>query len=658
MTVLQGAGHDSPERAEAYDDVAAVTGSPAADLATGLVNLKFIGTALRRRARLWSTIAAAGLLTGLGLYVALPPAYQASTTILLTQMPGGDTGPLPILKSPNAMQDNVVMLQSRTVAERAMRDLGLRQPVQSFIAAETVTPLTDRTLTLTVSAPSNGEAVSRANTLAAEFLKYRAQQLQVQQNLQFSAFREQISQAQQRVDSLSSQIASVSAQPASPARQGALKQLRTKRHQAVSTLTGLQQDIPNYQVTRTAAVEASGVLDPAAPVARAPGPLGKGVRIPVRYAVTGLLPGLVLGMGLAMVLELASDRLRRREDVARALGAPVRLSVVSVPARRGRPWRSAARGADLQRIAGHLRDSVPESPRGAAALAVVAVDNAPAAALPLVSLAVSCAQQGRQVIVADLSGGHAARLLGAGDPGVTTVTADGAQLVVAVPGRGEAAPAGPAYHGSPPGGPEPGGEALAAAYAAADYLFTLATLDPALGAEHLATWAADVVVTVTAGESSWEKLHSVGEMIRLAGTRLVSAVLLGADRTDESLGVTPAPNPPATALVPADHPDETLIWTNRATHDLDATQVIKRHAPPPRPRRHPDHQAPRPGRPRPRRHPDHRAPRPGRPRPRRHPDHRPQDLGIAADSPVPAHHLSTSRPSRGLRPGSTGERAP
>ena len=30
----------------------------------------------------------------------------------------------------------------------------------------------------------------------------------------------------------------------------------------------------------------------------------------------------------------------------------------------------------------------------------------------------------------------------------------------------------------------------------------------------------------------------VGEMIRLSGTRLVSAVLVGADKTDESLGVT------------------------------------------------------------------------------------------------------------------------
>jgi hypothetical protein len=46
---------------------------------------------------------------------------------------------------------------------------------------------------------------------------------------------------------------------------------------------------------------------------------------------------------------------------------------------------------------------------------------------------------------------------------------------------------------------------------------------------------------ITAGRSSWEKIQAVGEMIRLAGTRLISAVLVGADKTDESLGVPPTP---------------------------------------------------------------------------------------------------------------------
>ena len=42
---------------------------------------------------------------------------------------------------------------------------------------------------------------------------------------------------------------------------------------------------------------------------------------------------------------------------------------------------------------------------------------------------------------------------------------------------------------------------------------------------------------MTAGASSGEKIYAVGEMIRLAGTRLDSAILLGVDKSDESMGV-------------------------------------------------------------------------------------------------------------------------
>jgi hypothetical protein len=97
---------------------------------------------------------------------------------------------------------------------------------------------------------------------------------------------------------------------------------------------------------------------------------------------------------------------------------------------------------------------------------------------------------------------------------------------------------------------------LAAACASADLLLTLITLDPSVGGEHLATWAADAVVVVTAGRSSWTKIHAVGEMIRLAGTRLASAVLVRADKTDESLGVTPAPEAGRDAVMTPGMPTE------------------------------------------------------------------------------------------------------
>jgi capsular polysaccharide biosynthesis protein len=545
VTALQGARRDVPERARAYDSVTTAKDPLAADVAADLVSLRFVGAALRRRAWLWCAIAVAGLLIGLGIYVVFPPAYQASTTILLTQISSGNSSPVTALKPPDAMQSAVVMLQSRTVAERTMHELGLQQSVDSFLAAETVTPVTARILTLTVSALSSDEAVQRANALAAEFLRFRAEQLYAEQNLWFTTLNQDISQAWQRVARLAGQAASKSAQAKSPA----FRELQARRREANSLLAGLQQTLLSYQATTTSAIQGSGVLDPAAPIPRTPRALNAGVRLPIRYAVTGLIPGLALGLGLVIVLELASDRLRRREDIARALGAPVGLSVGSALSGRWRPGRrglAAVRSNDIQHIVAYLRDNLPEASHGAAALAVVAVENAQLAASLLVSLARSCAQEGQQVVVADLSvGAHAAHLLGAGDPGVRALSLDGAHLVVAVPNLDDLVPVGPVRRASPQAQSPPSDKTLTAAYVSADILLTLVCLDPLLGAEHLATWATDAVVVVTAGRSSSRRLHAVGEMIRLAGTRLVSAVLVGVDNTDESLGTVQAPRPPA-----------------------------------------------------------------------------------------------------------------
>jgi hypothetical protein len=121
------------------------------------------------------------------------------------------------------------------------------------------------------------------------------------------------------------------------------------------------------------------------------------------------------------------------------------------------------------------------------------------------------------------------------------VTVHDARLFVTIPEPGDIVPFGPLPLPNPAQVPPVPAKELVTAYASADLLLTLATLDPAVGGEHLATWATDAIVMVTAGRSSWTKIHAVGEMIRLAGTRLVSAVLVGADKTDESLGITHTP---------------------------------------------------------------------------------------------------------------------
>ena len=109
--------------------------------------------------------------------------------------------------------------------------------------------------------------------------------------------------------------------------------------------------------------------------------------------------GLALGMGMVVVRTIVSDRLRRRDDVATAMGVPVKLSVrarTAEPVAAGPPRAGRRAAPAVRRITAYLRAALPRPLKGAAALAVVPVDDTQVAALSLVSLAVSCAQEGRR----------------------------------------------------------------------------------------------------------------------------------------------------------------------------------------------------------------------------------------------------------------------
>jgi capsular polysaccharide biosynthesis protein len=518
-----GMGDDLPELLWDYDGLSAVEDRPSAGLPGGLVSLAFITAALKRRAWVWCLLAVLGLIIGGGLNFRYPPAAHASASVLLVDNPNQDPA--------TQINNDQAIAQSEAVASLVVSQLGLKQTVNSFQAASAVAVVSDNVLLFNVGAPTASDAVVRVTALATEFLKFRAQYEQDQQQQELNNLSQQFSQAQSKLDLINTQINQVSAEPTSRAQQDQLTNLDTQR--------GVEDQIEQYAtdtkattLTNTAAmVNGSKLLGPALAIPKSH------LRAKVLYIGGGLLGGLALGIALVIIAELASDRLRRRDDVAQALGAPVRLSVGALRRGRlpGRPGGAAKRGLNMKRVVAHLRGTVVVGSPGAAGLAVVAVDNAKDAAPAVVSLAVACARDGRQVVVADLAGGALADHLGAKGPGIHPVTVQGARLIAVVPDGDDITPTGPfptrAQHA-------PASEALIAACASADLLITLAALDPASGGDHLATWATDAVAIVTAGQSSAVRVHAVGEMIRLAGTRLNSAVLIRADKRDESLGVT------------------------------------------------------------------------------------------------------------------------
>jgi capsular polysaccharide biosynthesis protein len=492
-----------------------------AELSTGLISLGFIRATLRRTARLWGALAVAGLVIGLGLFLALPASYKATTSLLLTpdSIPGEPAG--------SAIANEVAMADSRTVAELAIKQLGLRQSVDSFQKTYTITAVTDRIIDITASARTPGAAVD----LAMEFLRFRANVATAALTLMNTSLSQQIALEQQ--NPVNVQISLLSAEPSTPARAAELKKL--KAEPAYLELTTLEGDsaanAASSRIKVEEVVQGSQVLDPASP-----SPPTR-LRHCVEFVGIGLFAGLVSGVGIVLLRELLSDRLRRRDDIARALGAPVRLSVgrPSVSRRRsGQQALDVAGSTSVQRVVGYLASVVPPSPGGHASLAVVPVDDARLPAVCLASLAVSHARKGLQVVVADLcDGAPAAGLLGAASPGVRTVSVQGTHLIVTVPEGDAAVAAGPFQRMA---GLAQADEPVVAACTSADLLLILAALDPCLGGEHLAGWTHSAVAMVTAGRSSAARVHAVGEMIRLAGITLISGVLVGAEKTDQSLG--------------------------------------------------------------------------------------------------------------------------
>ncbi len=534
-----------------YHEFAVANQANGAHPGANLASLSLIGAAIRRRARLCCAAATLGMVAGAGLYLVAPPPYQASTSVLLTQNP--QVNPI------DTAQTDVALALTRSVAQPVLRRLGLHESVEALIASYSVIPVTDRVLTFTANASSGTQAVRMSAALAAQFLSFRAQELLTQQQLVTEMLTPQVEQARKRLGSIDSAISSLLVQQATPRRASELTRLRTERFKAITALGTLVLSEASSQSTTHSMIAGSGVLDAAALLPRSR-------RVPAIYAADGLLVGLAGAMAFVAISALTTDRPRRREDVALALGTSVRLSVRRPlghwPRRLALAIRwprrvVAGQPRDLGAIVGHLRGTVARvTARGTAAMAVVALGSPRVAALSVRSLAVALARDGKRVLVADLTPrAAAARLLGVTKYGVRIVTADGVWMTVAIPDPADVAPAGPVaadWTGRHARVSQP----LADAYEAADVLLTVAALDPALGAEHLAAWATGAVVMLGAGQSSAATIHAVGETIRSAGIELISAVLLGADKADETLGtaLTPAASrrrlpPPSTLPV-------------------------------------------------------------------------------------------------------------
>ena len=490
-----------------------------------LVSLRFVLGALRRRRKIWLTLAAVGLAAGLGYHVAVPRSYNAHATLYLAQAPGSDPAA--------GMANDIALLQTTAVGRRAADLLG--EPSLSPSALLGKAPgvaESDNVLILNVAGPSKSEAVRRANDLAKAFLAFRAERLQQQTASANKALEEQISSLEQQISQLSASI-----NAAGSAAQGdQMTTLVGEQSSDTSELASLEQTVQQNQiasigVTRGSSIVTFGTLVPAS-----------SAKLFGLDGIAGLIGGLVIGVAFVAVQAVLSDRLRRRDEVASLLGAPVELSLerVRVPKRHRERWirQSALESkGEVGAFAGYLRRCGVRQD-GRKTLLVVAMDDltVPAAALAL--LGKRLADEGESVLVADLT-----------DEGLLARGIEDLWIDHPSPGdrsRGHLQ----VFTPSPDDMNEIVEPPWVATTDGVTLVLMLTKVDPARGAWHL-KWAKQAVVTVTAGRSSAQRVSSTAVLLRAAGIKIRSGVLVDADPEDESIGLL-QPESPLVGLPAAD----------------------------------------------------------------------------------------------------------
>ncbi len=301
------------------DDNAAYAGErPPAELATslasGLATFPYLGRTIRRRFRFWCIAGVVGLILGLGLHYAKPPPAKAVTSVQVADGPASN--PM------DAVTTEVAQVTSRVVASMAEKKLGLTENVNKFLASYTAVSVTDQIISITVSAPTGPEALSRATALANAYLQFQSDQLQIVSSMGSS--RSSTSRSR-----ISSGRSARTTRPSAARTQGTLGQLQ----KALQDFD-LSNQVGNAQINA-----GSRVLDKATLL-----PPSK-FKSSAVYALGGLVAGLVVGICIVIIGAFVSDKLRRRDDIARAFSAPVELSVGRVrdapSARAGRDPRSA-----------------------------------------------------------------------------------------------------------------------------------------------------------------------------------------------------------------------------------------------------------------------------------------------------------------------------
>lgn len=450
--------------------------------AAPLLDLHALVAAVRRRRRLWSSLALLGLLAGAAVAVVLPPAPTAVTKVLVAhqQDQPNDTGTL--------IRTDVELLGTTRIAGQALRSLGSAEEPEDFMADYRGTGLSNNLLQIEVTGGSDAEAVARAKALADAFVADHVRRIRQAAKAEADALLDQRDRMREELAQVNKAIGN---QPGSDLKASArTESLFARRAELDSRIADFDQRAAEARTGTPRLIAGTQIVDEPRAVRHSL------ARAAVTDAAVGAVLGLVLGLALAAVGAVVADRPVLRRQIAAHLGASVIAELRAAPRRRAVRWQRRRTRAAQMRLVSSLARAVRES-------------DEPVSLLELGCARTTC------LIALDLAG---------------ALAAEGPVVVVdGLPGEELA-------HGRRPEGATVVGAGRAEDLPASGYRLGVGSVAPGTAWTDLGRLGRRTVLVVRAGHGSAAWLHTVARQLADQHIPVLGVVLVDPDPRDRTDG--------------------------------------------------------------------------------------------------------------------------
>lgn len=271
--------------------------------------LRDYGSLLRRR---WPWLVLGlliGAVAGLGYLRVATPTYVSTAKVQVYSVTADTTSIGERTSGPVNLDDEAQLVQSEEVAAKTAESLGSSMtPVQLSRRVVVTVPPNTTVLNISYAAQTPAEAQEGAQAFAEAYLAKRAELAQAQVDERVALLSAQIRDAQSRLQKV---IGALNDPQVSPTERD---QLLATRLYIDSQITALNNELVPLQ---------ANVIDPGVTIFAAQLPSRPQDPNPLLILPSGILAGLLLGLGMALLRERTDRRLHSHADVERVFGLPV-----------------------------------------------------------------------------------------------------------------------------------------------------------------------------------------------------------------------------------------------------------------------------------------------------------------------------------------------